>query len=142
MERAVNQPRLKAESLDLVLLYASALRERTRSVRLAGRKCDPRIQHTFLGFEVKMLNRRVTCPDITTARFLKIFAALGSPSVRIPYDPTVTARLLPDLERAFETLRRGASRESLTPIQLRRVYARIRRGLERIENAAEGDTGL
>lgn len=77
---------------------------RTRRVELWGRKCEPRTMYTFLGFEVKFGPKRVTCPDMTTARYLKIFGKLGMDSIQIPYDPTQTARVVPILERAMDRI--------------------------------------
>ena len=48
----------------------------TRVVPLLGRKCEPRILHTFLGFELKLAQKRITCPDMSTAHYLQIFAEL------------------------------------------------------------------
>jgi len=49
---------------------------RTRVVSLPGRKCEPRILNTFLGFELQVAQKRITCPDMSTARYLRIFAEI------------------------------------------------------------------
>ncbi|MBI4446252.1 MAG: hypothetical protein HY645_10125 [Acidobacteria bacterium] len=96
-------PELKA----IVDLYRTqVLARRVRTVQLLGRRCQPQIMYTFLGFEVKLGKKRVTCPDRSTARYLALFGATGVESIAIPYDPTETARLLPQLERAFEGLKK------------------------------------
>ncbi|HSR66912.1 MAG TPA: hypothetical protein VLU25_03130 [Acidobacteriota bacterium] len=106
---------------------------RTRSVPLLGRKCRARIFFSFLGYEVKMGRKRVTCPDNVTARYLKIFAELGLKEVEIPYDPTRTAALLPVLERAYEEMNRLLDESELArPKRLaaaRAAYRRLRRRL-------------
>ena len=112
-------------------------RQRTRLVALPGRKCTPRIVYTFLGFELKAGRKRIACPDMGTARYLKIFAEIGMPSIRIPYDPTQTGRLLPELEGCLEKIKELLLEEGLHKAQhqrrLRRIYREIRRLLIRVE---------
>lgn len=107
---------------------------RTREVRLYGRKCSPRLLRTFLGLELQMGSKRITCPDLTTARYLKIFGELGLKQVRIPYDPTVTAQLLPALEASHETIKEHLKREAPDEAERRRsevrIFRRIRQLLE------------
>lgn len=102
----------------------------TRVVALPGRKCEPRILNTFLGFELKVAQKRITCPDMSTACYLKIFAELGMPSVRAPYDPTLTARVLPKLEQALKRIKNLLLKEDLDEkrrqSKLRWIYKRIR----------------
>ncbi|HSR51810.1 MAG TPA: hypothetical protein VLV83_13355 [Acidobacteriota bacterium] len=96
---------LKQQLERLARLYCGqVLPLRTRTVELLGRKCQARIQYSFLGYEVKMGRKRVTCPDNVTARYVKMFAELGLKRVEIPYDPTRTAALLPRLEKAFTAI--------------------------------------
>ena len=57
--------------------------------------------YTFLGFELKLSRKRITCPDMVTARYLMLFAEMGMDAVSIPYDPTQTARLLPETRERF-----------------------------------------
>jgi hypothetical protein len=97
---------------------------RTRKIRLPGRKCSAQIMYTFLGYEVKAGRKRLTCPDLVTARYLKIFAELGMKQVLIPYDPTRTARLIDRLEKSFETVKR-----STEGVALRLRFSRARREL-------------
>jgi len=77
----------------------------TRVVSLPGRKCEPRILNTFLGFELQVAQKRITCPDMSTARYLRIFAEVGMPSVRVPYDPSLTTGVLPQLEQSLKKSR-------------------------------------
>lgn len=112
-----------------------------REVQLVGRKCQPQILYTFLGYELKIGRRRLTCPDIATARYLTVFAQVGMPSVRIPYDPTKTAVLLEGLEPALHRIHDLLLQKGLTRSQyqraVRRVYARIK---QRCNCAAEQDS--
>ncbi len=125
---------MKEQIEQLRRLYCDhVLPGRSRTVRLLGRKCSARLMRTFLGYELKMGRRRVTCPDITTARYLKIFAELGLKEVEIPYDPTRTAALLPKLQEAFLQLNRSVEQETGSAKQRqlaqRRLYARVRAAL-------------
>jgi hypothetical protein len=79
---------------------------KTRRVKLIGRKCLPQIYKTFLGYEVIGARKRILCPDLATARYLRIFAEIGLPEVDLPYDITYTQEVLPELERAYASLRR------------------------------------
>lgn len=103
---------------------------RTRDVTLLGRKCDARIIQTFLGWEVKMGRKRVTCPDLVSARYVQLFACLGMKSVRIPYDPTRTRLILDGLEPCIERIRLIVEQESSSTDRrrkrLRDVYRQVR----------------
>jgi hypothetical protein len=80
---------------------------KTRIIPLLGRKCRARIIQTLLGYEVKASNKRVHCPDMVTARYIKIFTEVGCKQIRLPYDPTLTASLIPTLETALEAINTG-----------------------------------
>jgi len=80
---------------------------KTRIIPLLGRKCQAMIIQTLLGYEVKASNKRVHCPDMVTARYLKIFTEIGCAQIRLPYDPTVTESLVPTLETALEAISTG-----------------------------------
>lgn len=105
---------LKQQLEGLAQIYCrEILPLRTRTVELLGRKCQARIQYSFLGYEVKMGRKRVTCPDNVTARYVKLFAELGLKQVEIPYDPTRTAALLPRLEKAFAAIDEAVGDEDM-----------------------------
>jgi hypothetical protein len=80
---------------------------KTRTIHLLGRKGTARIIHTLLGYEVQASFKRIHCPDLVTARYIKLFSEIGARTIRLPYDPTVTARLIPHFENSVEALRRG-----------------------------------
>ncbi len=80
---------------------------KTRTIHLLGKKTPARIHTTLLGYEVQASYKRINCPDMVTARYLKLFSELGCHSIRLPYDPTVTARLIPELEASVQQLARG-----------------------------------
>ena len=80
---------------------------RTRSFQLpAAAKSAPdvEVQHTLLGVELKAGRRRVSCPDLATARYLAVFARAGCPEVAVPYDITKISRLADELERAWQRM--------------------------------------
>ena len=78
---------------------------RTRAFQLpAPSKSAPdvEVQHTLLGVELRVGRRRVSCPDLATARYLAVFARAGCSEVAVPYDITKISRLADELERAWQ----------------------------------------
>jgi hypothetical protein len=127
--------------------YASrTLNQRHRVVVLRGRKCRARIMYTLLGYEVKAGRRRITCPDLVTARYLRLFAEIGMPDIRMPYDPTVTAAVLPELEALFEkALQQRRAEHADTASEgraIRRMYREIREALRKAEREKTKGTVL
>jgi len=138
-----NRTAIQEEIAKLGRTYGEeVLSERTRVVSLPGRKCEPRILNTFLGFELQVAQKRITCPDMSTARYLRIFAEVGMPSVRAPYDPTLTTCVLPQLEQALRKIKDLLLEENLDRKQhqskLRNIYRKIRDQLKLAEKAAHG----
>ena len=136
-----NRTAIQAEIEKLSRTYGKeVLTGRTRVVSLPGHKCGPRILNTFLGFELQVAQKRITCPDMSTARYLRIFAEVGMPSVRAPYDPTRTTSVLPQLERALKKIKDLLLEENLNREQhqskLRRIYRKIRDDLKLVEKEA------
>jgi hypothetical protein len=80
---------------------------KTRRINLLGRKSPATIIETLLGYEVKASYKRIHCPDIVTARYLKLFTEIGCRTIRLPYDPTVTANLIPQFEQAVAKIISG-----------------------------------
>jgi hypothetical protein len=129
------------ESVDRLrrIYEEDVLSGRTRKVRLLGRKCQAQMLQTFLGLEVKLENRRITCPDLTTARYVRLFGEIGIPSIRIPYDPTKTARLLPELEKAVQAISEDLrAEEPPSSLAAARVFKEIRRQLRLAEERNPG----
>jgi hypothetical protein len=80
---------------------------RTRSHHLnlyARRAADVEIQHTLLGVELKVGRRRMTCPDLATARYLAVFARANCPDVAVPYDISRISGLADELESAWHRM--------------------------------------
>ena len=130
--------RIKKEIQAFVACYQDhVLMVKNRTVRLLGRKCRPELMYTFLGYEVKLGALRVTCPDLITARYVSLFGKLGMESVQIPYNPTVTARILPLLEdsagKIDELTETGSPEPAAKQRRFQRVYATIRSELRKLE---------
>jgi hypothetical protein len=86
-------------------IYKEKIRTlRTRAVKLLIPERENRttILHTLLGTELKVGNRRITCPDLSTARYLQIFAHIGCREVAVPYDITKISRLADELELTWQ----------------------------------------
>src|ERR1041384_5510025 len=79
------------------------LKLRTRSYQFENARPTERvvIQHTLLGVELKVGRRRLLCPDLATARYLSVFARLGSGDVAVPYDITTLSQLADELESSW-----------------------------------------
>jgi len=80
---------------------------RTRSHHLnlyAKRAALVEVQHTLLGVELKVGRRRMTCPDLATARYLAVFARANCPDVAVPYDISRISGLADELESAWHRM--------------------------------------
>jgi hypothetical protein len=78
--------------------------QRTRSYALdvPQRENSPEILYTLLGIELKVGNRRFSCPDLATARYLRVFARLGAAEFAVPYDITRISPAADELETAWQ----------------------------------------
>lgn len=88
----------------LPTIYREKVRtQRTRAHRLeiAERENRAVVQHTLLGIELKVGNKRFACPDLSTARYLQIFARLGCQEVAVLYDISKISRLADELESSW-----------------------------------------
>ncbi|MBS1792884.1 MAG: hypothetical protein JSS81_03460 [Acidobacteria bacterium] len=111
-------------------IYRDRIRvQRTRAYSLELPKTEHRaeIQHTLLGIELKVGNKRFSCPDLSTARYLQVFARIGCPEVAIPYDITKISTLADELEISWhKTL---LFFEELTKSKVASAKGRMRSGL-------------
>lgn len=78
------------------------LRTRSHALPPAAKSARIEIQHTLLGVELKVGRRRVSCPDLSTARYLSVFARANCAEVAVPYDITKISHLADRLEQGFE----------------------------------------
>src|SRR3712207_6239102 len=86
-------------------LYETKIRsQRTRAINLdvPERENAAHIQHTLLGIELKVGKHRFACPDLATARYMRVFARLGCPAFAIPYDITKISGAADELETAWQ----------------------------------------
>jgi hypothetical protein len=119
-------------------MYARGVRgTRVRRIELLGRKCNARIIHTLLGYELVLGRKRLTCPDMITARYLRLFGQTGMRNILIPYNPVETARILPALEAAFARLS-SLIKESTHPSKaLTAAFRKLRVCLARTDSPTE-----
>jgi hypothetical protein len=90
----------------LIAVYRErVLSQTTRTIRLRGRKNPAKIIHTLLGYEVQASYKRIQCPDLVTARYLRLFSELGCHSIKLPYDPTLTEILIPGFEATIDSIK-------------------------------------
>jgi hypothetical protein len=80
------------------------LRTRSHDVPVPKRGAVVEVQHTLLGVELKVGRRRVSCPDLATARYLGVFARAGVGNVAVPYDITKISHLADELESAWQRM--------------------------------------
>jgi hypothetical protein len=87
-------------------IYRRVLKGRTRSFHFPNSqpKAKIEIHHTLLGVELKIGKRRLLCPDLATARYLAVFARLGTPDVALPYDITRVSYFADELESAWHRM--------------------------------------
>jgi hypothetical protein len=109
--------------------------QKTRTIRLLGRKSSAKIIHTLLGYELQASYKRIQCPDLVTARYLKIFSELGCHSIHLPYDPTVTAKLIPEFENSIEGVHRKvreifSNNGRIQKYAIQKIYSIIRQQLK------------
>ncbi len=88
----------------LPTIYIDKIRsQRTRAVSLDIRERENRteIQYTLLGIELKANKRRFACPDLATARYMRVFARIGCRDFAIPYDITRVSAAADHLETSW-----------------------------------------
>lgn len=88
-------------------IYEEKVRsQRTRAHHLDVPKRENRalVLHTLLGIELKVGNRRFACPDLSTARYLQVFARIGCREIAIPYDITKISTIADDLESSWQKI--------------------------------------
>ena len=105
------------------------LKLRTRSYEFpsAAPQAKPQIHHTLLGIELKVGRHRMLCPDLATARYLSVFARVGTPAIAIPYDITRISLIADELESSWHRMLLLADR--LTADRARSFQTRVRRQL-------------
>jgi hypothetical protein len=113
------------------------LSQKTRTIRLLGRKSPAKIILTLLGYEVQASYKRIQCPDLVTARYIRLFSEMGFHSIQLPYDPTLTSQLIPEFEAmAADITKKIGELFSQDPkfhiYAVRKAYAILRRQIRSI----------
>jgi hypothetical protein len=95
--------RLMGEGTVAAVYRDRVLVQRTRRFEIGAAKGGGAVEilHTLLGIELKIGRRRLLCPDLATARYLRVFARLGAATVAVPYDITQVSRVADELESAW-----------------------------------------
>lgn len=86
-------------------IYRDKIRsQRTRSITIGvPEKLNvAEIQYTLLGIELKVGKTRFACPDLATARYMRVFARIGCTEFAIPYDITKISAAADDLETSWQ----------------------------------------
>jgi hypothetical protein len=86
-------------------IYEQKVRSgRTRACKIEVPRRENRalIQHTLLGIELKVGRRRFSCPDLATARYMRVFARIGCREFAVPYDITRVPAIADELETAWQ----------------------------------------
>ncbi|MFT3743969.1 MAG: hypothetical protein QM785_06695 [Pyrinomonadaceae bacterium] len=86
-------------------IYREKIRsQRTRSIAIAvpAKLNIAEIQYTLLGIELKVGKTRFACPDLATARYMRVFARIGCGEFAIPYDITKISTAADELETSWQ----------------------------------------
>jgi hypothetical protein len=89
----------------LAVIYQEKVRaQRTRSYSLdvPQKENAAEILHTLLGIELKIGKKRFACPDLATARYLRVFARFGCREVAVPYDITRISAIADEIETSWQ----------------------------------------
>lgn len=78
------------------------LRTRAYTLGVPSKENEAEILHTLLGIELKVRKKRLSCPDLSTARYLRTFARIGVDEVAVPYDISKIAAFADQLESGWQ----------------------------------------
>ena len=126
-------------------IYGEKVRvQRTRAHHLDVPKRENRatVLHTLLGIELKIGNKRFACPDLSTARYLQVFARIGCQEIAIPYDITKISTIADDLESSRQKillLFEEATKDKIPSAKGRMRSTLIRQIREEIEEIGAGE---
>ncbi len=102
-----NEVKIKLGNNWLADIYKEKVRSlRTRSLVLGlpEKEQNVEIMHTLLGVEVKAGRKRISCPDLATARYLAVFARIGLTNVAVPYEINRISFLADELESSWHRM--------------------------------------
>lgn len=89
----------------LPTIYHEKIRSgRTRAafIEIPERENAALIEYTLLGIELKIGKRRFACPDLSTARYMRVFARIGCREFAIPYDITKISGFADELQTSWQ----------------------------------------
>ncbi|MFL6374653.1 MAG: hypothetical protein ACJ73D_08320 [Pyrinomonadaceae bacterium] len=78
------------------------LRTRSVSIEVPEKENTATIDYTLLGIELQVGKRRFACPDLSTARYMRVFARLGCGQFAVPYDITKISAFADELETSWQ----------------------------------------
>ena len=78
------------------------LRTRSVSIDVPEKENAATIEYTLLGIELQVGKRRFACPDLSTARYMRVFARLGCGQFAVPYDITKISGFADELETSWQ----------------------------------------
>jgi hypothetical protein len=79
-------------------------RTRSVSIEIPERENTALIEYTLLGIELKIGKRRFACPDLSTARYMRVFARIGCRDFAIPYDISQISGFADELETSWHRI--------------------------------------
>ena len=128
-------------------IYEQKVRsQRTRAYQLdiPERANDAEILHTLLGIELKVGKRRFACPDLATARYMRIFARAGCREFAVPYEITKISAIADDMETAWQKMMLYFDMRTadLAPSSGPRAKLRLLNGLRRELKAIGAGTAM
>jgi len=127
------------DSIPSIYRRIRAQRTRSHMLDLPARVSNAEIQFTLLGIELKVGRRRFACPDLSTARYLRVFSRLGCGEFAIPYDISQVSAVADELETSWHrTLLMLAGGQATRP-QPRQISAVIKLIREEITAIGPGD---
>jgi hypothetical protein len=103
-------------------------RTRAHDLEVRPRENLATIQYTLLGIELKVGRRRFACPDLATARYLRVFARIGVRKFAIPYDVSQISTIADHLETGWQHAlllleKKDGSRTSLIRVMRNEITA-------------------
>jgi len=79
-------------------------RTRSLSIDIPERENTASIEYTLLGIELQVGKQRFACPDLSTARYMRVFARIGCRDFAIPYDITQISGFADQLETSWQRI--------------------------------------
>ena len=81
-----------------------SLRTRSFNLNVPNKENNAEIMHTLLGVELQVGQKRITCPDLATARYLAVFARIGCSEVALPYEINRISLIADALESSWHRM--------------------------------------